>query len=114
MLHNVVCISMEIINASLSHVMTLKDAAGPIASRSKQPQAWYGRQSFWGGGSDWGFRVGYGHRTGGAYRTGAGFDLPTGYNSRDWDVALGQFVKVMPTDYKRVLEERRERELAAA
>ncbi len=32
----------------------------------------------------------------------------------DWDAALGQFVKVMPTDYKRVLEERRERELAAA
>jgi glutamate synthase domain-containing protein 3 len=24
----------------------------------------------------------------------------------DWDLALSQFVKVMPTDYKRVLAER--------
>jgi glutamate synthase (NADPH/NADH) large chain len=27
-----------------------------------------------------------------------------------WTTALGQFVKVMPTDYKRVLEEHRQRE----
>ncbi len=27
----------------------------------------------------------------------------------DWDVAIGQFVKVMPTDYKRVLEERKKK-----
>ena len=27
----------------------------------------------------------------------------------DWDTCLAQFVKVMPTDYKRVLEERRRR-----
>ena len=32
----------------------------------------------------------------------------------DWDAALARFVKVMPTDYKRVLDERRERELATA
>ena len=33
----------------------------------------------------------------------------------NWSTALGQFVKVMPTDYKRVLVERkkRERELVA-
>ncbi len=28
----------------------------------------------------------------------------------NWDAALEQFVKVMPTDYKRVLEEHRQRE----
>jgi glutamate synthase (NADPH/NADH) large chain len=28
----------------------------------------------------------------------------------NWTTALGQFVKVMPTDYKRVLEEHRQRE----
>jgi len=28
----------------------------------------------------------------------------------NWDMTLGQFVKVMPTDYKRVLEERQQRE----
>jgi glutamate synthase (NADPH/NADH) large chain len=28
----------------------------------------------------------------------------------NWDSALGQFVKVMPTDYKRVLAERKQRE----
>jgi glutamate synthase domain-containing protein 3 len=28
----------------------------------------------------------------------------------NWETALGQFVKVMPTDYKRVLEERKQRE----
>jgi glutamate synthase (NADPH/NADH) large chain len=27
----------------------------------------------------------------------------------NWDVAVPQFVKVMPTDYKRVLEERRKK-----
>jgi glutamate synthase (NADPH/NADH) large chain len=31
-----------------------------------------------------------------------------------WDVALPQFVKVMPTDYKRVLAERKEKELEVA
>jgi glutamate synthase domain-containing protein 3 len=30
-----------------------------------------------------------------------------------WDACLGQFVKVMPTDYKRVLEERRRRSVSA-
>jgi len=28
----------------------------------------------------------------------------------NWSSALGQFVKVMPTDYKRVLAERKQRE----
>jgi glutamate synthase domain-containing protein 3 len=28
----------------------------------------------------------------------------------NWNTALGQFVKVMPTDYKRVLAERKQRE----
>lgn len=50
----------------------------------------YGRQNIWGGSSNWGYRVGYGHRTGSDYRTGAGFELPSSYQSRDWDVALGR------------------------
>jgi outer membrane receptor protein involved in Fe transport len=49
----------------------------------------YGRQSVWGGSNNWGFRASYGHRTGNDYRTGAGFELPTSYNSRDVDVAVG-------------------------
>ncbi len=31
----------------------------------------------------------------------------------DWDTALSQFVKVMPTDYKRVLRERKKQQAAA-
>jgi glutamate synthase (NADPH/NADH) large chain len=33
---------------------------------------------------------------------------------KDWDTTLSQFVKVMPTDYKRVLEQRKQRESKAA
>ena len=32
---------------------------------------------------------------------------------KDWDGALSQFVKVMPTDYKRVLEEQKKKADAA-
>lgn len=49
----------------------------------------YGRQQLWGGGADWGFRVGYGHRTGNDTRSGNGTSIPSSYNSRDLDVALG-------------------------
>lgn len=57
----------------------------------------YGRQAFWGGGSNWGYRVGYGHRTGNDYDTGHAADgsffqpesLPTSYNSRIFDAAIG-------------------------
>ena len=49
----------------------------------------YGRQAIWGGDDYWGFRVGYGHRTGNDYRTGEGTEIPSSYNSRDVDVALG-------------------------
>ena len=49
----------------------------------------YGRDMVWGGGENYGYRVGYGHRTGNDYRDGSGFRLPTSYNSRDFDVALG-------------------------
>ena len=57
-------------------------------------QQLYGRQAFWGGGSDWGFRVGYGQRVGNDYSTGSeAFDvqgtLPSSYNWRDFDFALG-------------------------
>ena len=53
-------------------------------------EQWYGRQALWGGDSDSGFRVGYGHRTGNDYTTGDGVGIPSSYNSRDFDVALGQ------------------------
>lgn len=52
-------------------------------------QQWYGRQSVWGGNETFGYRVSYGHRTGSDYRTGSGSKLPSSYNSRDLDVALG-------------------------
>ena len=32
----------------------------------------------------------------------------------DWDASLGKFVKVMPVDYKRVLQERKDRETGIA
>lgn len=50
---------------------------------------WYGRQMVMAGDEDYGYRVSYGHRTGNDYRTGSGTTLPTSYNSRDLDVALG-------------------------
>lgn len=52
-------------------------------------QQWYGRQAVWGGNETFGYRVSYGHRTGSDYETGNGSRLPSSYNSRDLDVALG-------------------------
>ncbi len=52
-------------------------------------QAWNARQTFWGGGCNYGFRIGYGHRTAVDYRSGNGRRVAGGYNSRDWDAALG-------------------------
>ncbi len=68
----------------------------------------YGRTSLWGGSNDWGYRIGYGHRIGNDYRTGGNAGaanvqitgggatrlqsratMPSSYNSRDLDVALG-------------------------
>jgi outer membrane receptor protein involved in Fe transport len=49
----------------------------------------YGRQMVMGGDTDYGYRVSYGHRTGSDYETGNGSRLPTSYNSRDLDLALG-------------------------
>ncbi len=58
----------------------------------------YGRQTVFGGSDDWGYRLSYGHRTGNDYRDGSGFELPSSYNSRDINIALGrdfgQFKKV--------------------
>ncbi|MCA9186845.1 MAG: TonB-dependent receptor [Planctomycetales bacterium] len=51
---------------------------------------WYGRQTFYGGGVDWGYRASYGHRTGSDYRDGSGYALPSSYNSRDVNLALGK------------------------
>lgn len=48
-----------------------------------------GRQTFFGGSDDWGFRASYGHRTGNDYRDGSGIELPSSYNSRDVNIALG-------------------------
>ncbi len=52
-------------------------------------EQFYGRDSIWSGGENYGIRLGYGHRTGNDYRDGSGFELPTSYNSRDIDFALG-------------------------
>lgn len=49
----------------------------------------YGRQTFFGGNDVWGYRISYGHRTGNDYRVGDGRSLPSSYNSRDVNVALG-------------------------
>lgn len=52
-------------------------------------EQWYGRQSFFIADESWGARVGYGHRTGSDYESGDGLQIPSSYNSRDLDVALG-------------------------
>lgn len=52
-------------------------------------EQFYGRDMAWGGGENYGYRVSYGHRTGNDYRDGSGMRLPSSYNSRDLDVALG-------------------------
>ena len=52
-------------------------------------EQWHGRQAFFGGAEEWGYRVGYSHRTGSDYTTGAGVEIPSSYNSRMLDVALG-------------------------
>ncbi len=57
-----------------------------------------GRQTFFGGSEDWGYRLSYGHRTGNDYKTGAGTSIPSSYNSRDVNFALGMDV----TDEKRI------------
>lgn len=49
----------------------------------------YGRQMVMGGDTNYGYRVSYGHRTGNDYETGNGSELPTSYNSRDLDLAIG-------------------------
>ena len=52
-------------------------------------EQWYGRQSFFGGNAESGWRIGYGHRGGEDFRAGDGSPLASGYESRDWDFALG-------------------------
>ena len=52
-------------------------------------EQWYGRQTVEGGESDWGFRIGYGQKTGNDYQSGNGTDIPSSYQSRDVDFALG-------------------------
>ena len=52
-------------------------------------QQLHGRTSLSGGNLKWGFRVGYGHRVGNDYETGDNTFLPTSYNSRTPDFALG-------------------------
>lgn len=57
-----------------------------------------GRQTFFGGNEDWGYRLSYGHRTGNDYQTGAGTSIPSSYNSRDINLAIGMDL----TDEQRV------------
>jgi outer membrane receptor protein involved in Fe transport len=58
---------------------------------------WLGRQSLWGSNQDWGYRVGYNHRTGNDYESGNGTQIPSSYNSREWDVALGADISTCET-----------------
>jgi iron complex outermembrane receptor protein len=52
-------------------------------------EQWYGRQTVTYADEDWGARVGYGHRTGSDYEAGDGVSVPSSYNSRDLDLAVG-------------------------
>jgi len=52
-------------------------------------EQWYGRQSLNYADENWGVQVGYGHRTGSDYEAGNGVSIPSSYQSRDLDVALG-------------------------
>ena len=52
-------------------------------------EQWYGRQTASYADEDWGARVGYGHRTGSDYKAGDGVSIPSSYQSRDLDLALG-------------------------
>jgi outer membrane receptor protein involved in Fe transport len=54
-----------------------------------QGQQWFGRESILGGGPDWGVRAGYDHRTGNDYRDATNIPMPSSYNSRSVDFALG-------------------------
>ena len=51
---------------------------------------WLGQQGLWGGGEDWGVRANYSHRTGDNYRTGDGNKVASGYESREFTLALGR------------------------
>lgn len=52
-------------------------------------EQWYGRQTFHIAAEDYGVRLGYGHRTGSDYKSGDGTGIPSSYESRDLDLALG-------------------------
>jgi len=53
-------------------------------------QQFYGRQGFEASSGDWGIRAGYGQRVGNDYFTGgSSYTLPSSYNSRDVDLAIG-------------------------
>jgi outer membrane receptor protein involved in Fe transport len=56
---------------------------------STNGENWYGRDSIAVGDANWGLRMGYGHRTGSDYDTGDDVEMPTSYNARDLDLALG-------------------------
>ena len=43
----------------------------------------------WGGAAEWGFRASYGQRTGNDYDSGDGTGIPSSFNSRVADLALG-------------------------
>ncbi len=52
-------------------------------------QAWSGQQGVWGGGADYGFRATWDSLTGNDYYAGNGAQLPSSYNSQNFNVALG-------------------------
>lgn len=53
-------------------------------------EAWTGRQILSAGSCDWGVRAAYNHRTASDYYAGNGARIPSGYNWRDFDIAIGR------------------------
>lgn len=51
---------------------------------------WHGRQVLQGGSEQWGFQLGYTQRVGSDYATGDGTSIPSSFNSRAWDLAIGR------------------------
>ena len=49
----------------------------------------YGREAAWGGNDRWGWKANLGQSGGGSYSSGNGSRIPAGFNSRDYNVALG-------------------------
>ena len=81
-------IDFQLITSPRSNGEFESGGATSVDYRSNGEQ-FYGRQTFTAADVDWGLRFGYGHRAGTDYESGAGVAIPSGYKSRDIDIALG-------------------------